>query len=224
MRKVFCCLLAFASMGLVAVSSATAAPIFFDDFEADDAADPALMANWTHNGNGAAPNASRLFDTGNYGGTRLWIASAANASAGTGIDSTATISLLPNTSYEFSAALVAETSDPNRTATGTFDLLIGTSSLIGGPTSFSARGDDAVGGEDSYDDQMTTLLFDSGVGGNLTISIAYDGTDASNPFVGIDNVSINQIPEPTAVALSGLVCTAAASLRRRRSTRVSAFI
>lgn len=216
MREIRFSLMALFAGSLVLVSSATGATIFSDDFESDAAADPAVMANWVHNGNGTAPNASRLFDTGNYGGSRLWIASSANAAAGTGIDSTATITLLPNTPYEFSAALVAETNDPNRTATGTYDLLIGATSLIGGPQPFSARGDDAVGGEDSYDDQYTTHLFDSGAGGNLTISIAYNGTDSTNPFVGIDNVSINQVPEPSTVVFAGLGLVGLLAIRRRR--------
>lgn len=198
----------------------TAATIFFEDFESDPAGDPAVMTNWVHNGNGTAPNASRLFNTPNFGGTRLWIASAANAAAGSGIDSTATITLEPNTPYEFSAALVAETFDGDRTATGTFDLLIGATSLIGGPQLFFARGDDPDGmtpnDSNSFDDQLTKHLFNSGAGGNLSISIAFNGTDASNPFVGIDNVSIIQVPEPAALALVGLGGIGWLVVRRRK--------
>lgn len=183
-------------------------PIFLDDFQSYAAADPADFSptgNWIWNGVGTAPNASRIFQTINYGGNgqSLWIASAANAAAGTGIDSNTGIVIDANTNYVFSAALVTETFDPGRTATGTYDLLIGTSlatasSLIGGPQAFAARGDDEVGGEDSYDEQFTTQAFNSGaVGGTdrLFISIAFDGTDDSNPFVGIDDVSINGIAE-----------------------------
>ncbi|WP_231943609.1 PEP-CTERM sorting domain-containing protein [Aeoliella mucimassa] len=204
----------------VAVGTASAATIFFEDFESDPAADPAVMANWVHNGNGSGSNASRLFDTGNYGGTRLWIASSANAAAGTGIDSTATIELDPSTTYEFSAALVTETFSGNRTATGTYDLLIEGASLIGGPQSFVARGDDADGAtpndSNSYEDQLTTQYFDSGVGGNLTISIAFSGTDSSSAFVGIDNVSISTIPEPSALLLLGAALTGVVVVVRRR--------
>ena len=189
----------------LAISTASAATIFMEDFESDPAADPAVMANWVHNGNGSGSNASRLFNTGNYGGTRLWIASAANAAAGSGIDSTASIILDANTTYEFSAALVTETFDGDRTATGTYDLLIAGTSLIGGPQPFAARGDDADGltpnDSNSFDDQMTTHLFDSGVGGNVTISLAFTGTDGSLPFVGIDNVSISEVPEPSTAIL-----------------------
>lgn len=194
---------------------AQGATLFSDDFESYSPADPAVMSNWVHNGNGAGSNASRIFDTGNFGGSRLWIASAANANAGSGIDSTATITLAAGINHTFSANLVTETNDPNRTATGTYDLLIGGVSLIGGPQAFSARGDDAVGGEDSYADQITTHVFNSGAGGNLEIRIAFDSADGSNPFVGIDNVSITDVPEPGSLALLGL--GGLALLRRRRA-------
>lgn len=211
-------LFALAATSCVAASGAT---IFYDDFESDAAADPAVMANWVHNGNGAGSNASRLFDTGNFGGTRLWIASAANAAAGSGIDSTATITLAPNTPYEFSAAIVTETFDGDRTATGTYDLLIGGTSLIGGPQAFAARGDDADGlnpnDSNAYDDQLTTQVFDSGAGGDLTISIAFDGTDASNPFVGIDNVAITEVPEPSTLLILGIGLAGACAILRSRA-------
>ncbi|MCA9241948.1 MAG: PEP-CTERM sorting domain-containing protein, partial [Planctomycetales bacterium] len=182
--------------------------VFSDDFQAYPTGDPAVFSatgNWTHNGNGTGSNASRIFDTINYGGTRLWIASAANAAAGTGIDSrgiTSAEGLLGNTDYTFSAAMVSETFDGTRTATGTYNLLIGqtfgtATSVIGGPQAFSARGDHDAGlagsVDDTYDDQRTTLAFNSGTvnaGDQLFISIAFDGTDATNPFVGIDEVEI----------------------------------
>ena len=214
--KSFVCYLPLIFGVLINASGTHAAPIFSDDFQSDAVGDPAVMTNWVHNGNGAGANASRLFNTGNFGGTRLWIASAANAALGSGINSTATISLAPSTDYIFSAALVAETSNPARTATGTYDLLIGATSLIGGPRAFSARGDDAPGGQDTYADQMTTTTFNSGAGGNLTIKIAYNGTDSSNPFVGIDNVSISEVPEPATLALAGLCLLAWVGCFRRR--------
>ena len=220
MMKIGFSFLAALLLSAVTLPTASAATIFFDDFEADPAADPAVMTNWVHNGSGGAgSNVSRLFDTGNYGGTRLWIASAAAAAAGSGIDSTATINLDPSTEYEFSAAIVTETFDGDRTATGTYDLLLGATSLIGGPQPFAARGDDADGltpnDSNTYDDQLTTHLFNSGAGGNLTISIAFDGTDASSPFVGIDNVSISQIPEPATLLLLGASVAGVVALRRR---------
>lgn len=199
-----------ATYSMVSTSSAQiTVPIFLDDFQSYAVADPADFTtganNWVHNGNGTAPNTSRIFATGNFGGggQQLWIASAANAAAGTGINSTSGIPVDANTDYVFSAALVSETSNPDRTASGTYDLLIGAtlgtaSSVIGGPKSFTARGDDEAGGEDSYDDQLTVQEFNSGtVGGadRLFISIAFDGTDATNPFVGIDDVSVNAFAE-----------------------------
>ena len=182
--------------------------VFSDDFQAYPLTDPAdfsATGNWAHNGNGTAPNASRIFDTANYGGTRLWIASAANAAAGTGLDSrgiTQAEGLIGNTDYTFSAAFVAETFTATRTASGTFDLLVGQSfgtatSVIGGPQAFAAQGDSDAGVigsvDDTYDDQRTTLGFNTGTvtaGDQLFISFAFDGTDASNPFVGVDEVQI----------------------------------
>jgi hypothetical protein len=182
--------------------------IFADNFQAYPLGDPANFAatgNWTHNGAGTAPNTSRIFDTVNFGGTRLWIASAANAAAGTGLNSRGIAQsegLASNTDYTFSAALVAETSMGTRTATGVFDILVGqnfgtAASIVGGPQSFSARGDvDAgiVGSvDDTYDDQLTTFDFNTGTlnaGDQLFIAIAFSGTDATNPFVGIDEVQV----------------------------------
>ena len=190
------------------VEAQVSVSIFSDDFQLYPVGDPAdfsATGNWTHNGNGSPGNTSRIFDTTNYGGTRLWIASAGNAAAGTGIDSrgiTDAEGLLSNRDYNFSAALVTETFDGTRDASGTYDLLIGptfgtATSVIGGPQAFAARGDHDAGiagsVDDTFDDQRTTMAFNSGTvdpGDELFISIAFDGTDETNPFVGIDEVEI----------------------------------
>lgn len=199
---------------LAATTLASHAAVFSDDFESYSTGDPAVMTNWDHNGNGTAPNASRIFDTGNFGGSRLWIAEAADAAAGTGLNSTVAIPITAGTEYDFSAALVAETDDAGRTASGTFDITIGGSSIIGGPQAFSARGDGTGGDADTYADQLTTFSFNSGANsGNAVISIAFDGTDATNPFVGIDNVSL--VPEPGTALLGGLGLLGL--MRRRRA-------
>jgi hypothetical protein len=187
--------------------AATSLALFEDNFQAYPTGDPAdfsATGNWTWNGNGAGSNASRIFDTVNFGGTRLWIASAANAAAGSGIDSKG-IDVATDTDYAFSAAVVCETWDGNRTATFTVDLRVGqtlgtSSSVIGGPQGFGARGDDADGvlpnSSLTYDDQRTEFAFNTGTvgaGDKLFIRIAFTGTNASNPFVGIDNVSISSL-------------------------------
>lgn len=190
-------------MGVSLIASAGSAVIFFDDFEAYPLSDPANFSatgNWTWNGQGTAPNTNRIFYTGqNFGGQTLWIASAANAAAGTGINSRG-IAVAADTDYLFSAAIVCETDNPLRTATAWVDLLVGqtlatASSVIGGPQGINARGDgnNDIGIRYTYDDQMTIIHFNSGtvgVGDMLFVQIAFTGTDASNPFVGIDNVSI----------------------------------
>ncbi|WP_145247834.1 PEP-CTERM sorting domain-containing protein [Aeoliella mucimassa] len=212
MRRRAVCLLGLTlACGAMLATNATAqvpVAIFSDDFQAYPLTDPSDFSptgNWTHNGNGTAPNADRIFDTPNYGGTRLWIASAANAAAGSGLDSrgiTQAEGFLSNTDYTFSAAFVTETFNATRTATGTYDLLVGQSfasatSVVGGPQAFTAQGDfDAsIEGtiDDSYDDQRTTLAFNSGTvnaGDQLFITFAYDGVDASNAFVAVDEVEI----------------------------------
>lgn len=202
---------------LATAYSSAAATLFFDDFEAETAGQSQItLTNWVWNGNGSVNgNHSRIFDTVNYGGTRLWIANGANADLGTGLNSTATITLAAGEDHVFSAALVMETFNQNRTGTGTVDLLIGGSSLIGGPQAFTAMGDDTV--PDSYDDQRTEIPFNSGAGGNLEIKIAYDGT-SDGAFVGIDEVEIRTVdlvPEPSSTALLGLGGLAL-MLRRRK--------
>ena len=202
--------LAMAFVAAFAVTATAQVPvaIFSDDFQSYPLTDPADFSptgNWTHNGNGTSPNANRIFNTPNYGGTQLWIASAANAAAGSGLDSrgiTQAEGILSNTDYTFSAAFVTETFSATRTATGSYDLLVGQSfatatSLIGGPQAFSAQGDSDAGItgtiDDSYDDQRTTLAFNSGTlaaGDQLFITFAFDGTDTSNAFVGVDEVEI----------------------------------
>ena len=169
----------------------TSNTVFQDDFQAYPTSDPAdfsATGNWTWNGNGTAPNASRIFSTGNYGGTKLWIASAANATAGTGINSLATIPVVAGTNYTFRGAIVCETNLQTRTASFTVDLLVGGVSQIDGPIAGTAQGDDTI--PDSYDDQWTIIHFTPTATGNLEIKIAFTGTDTSNPFVGIDEVSI----------------------------------
>lgn len=188
-------------IALMAVSANAA--IFSDDFEAYGASNPAdfsATGNWVWNGNGDGGNDTRIFTTANYGGTDLWIADSSSAALGTGIDSLAIIPVEAGKDYAFKGAIVCETNNPARTASFTVDLLVGGVSQIGGPLAGTAQGDDTI--PDSYDDQWTIINFTPATTGNLEIRIAFTGTDATNPFVGIDEVSI--IPEPATMVLLGL--------------------
>ena len=121
---------------------------FKDDFEAYPPSDPAdfsATGNWTWNGVGAGTaNNSRIFATGNYGGSQLWICHPSTA-LGSGITSSG-IALEPNTLYSFVGNLVAETSDGSRDNWFSVDLRIGADvgsavSILGGPMSVLGRGD-----------------------------------------------------------------------------------
>ncbi|BDS08568.1 hypothetical protein NT6N_36080 [Oceaniferula spumae] len=212
-----------------------AVTIFSDDFESYPTGDPADFSgtgNWTHNGAGAPANQSRIFFSApNFGGTTLWISSEANALAGSGLDSRAITQggdgLLANTDYIFSGAIVLETFSGLRTHDFTVDILSGSTlgsatSLIGGPQTFTARGDHDAGItgsiDDSYDDQRTTVAFNSGslgAGDAVFMQIAFTNVNNDGGFVGIDEITIDSVPEPSSAALLGLGGLALI-LRRRK--------
>ena len=178
---------------------------FADDFQAYPVSNPSdfsATGNWTWNGVGTTGNDNRIFDTINYGGTRLWIA--APGANGSGITS-AGIALDPDTDYAFLGNLVAETWDGARDCEFAVDLLIGAEvgsavSVVGGPVTVFGRGDGdgtvPPGSiDDSYEDQLTTIPFNSGAlapTDRLFIQIVYvgPGTNASPPFAGVDNIRI----------------------------------
>lgn len=203
---------------VVAVAAVQAVPIWEDDFEAYPIANPAdfsLTGNWTWNGaGGGTGHDSRLFATGNFGGSQLWICHP--DALGSGITS-AGIVVDPDTDYAFVGNLVAETFAGARDNEFAVDLLIGPDvgsalSVVGGPVTVIGRGDggdgvpaDAI--DDSYEDQITTIPFNSGVvgaGDRLFIEIVYVGPGPSaNPgFTGVDNIAV--IPEPATLVLLGL--------------------
>lgn len=196
-------LLACAALVVIEPSVVLAETKFFDDFQAYPVSNPAdfsATGNWTHNGVGSSGNENRIFQTGNFGGTLLWIAGPSDA--GSGISSIG-IPAESSTSYSFSAALVGETGDGTRTANMTVDVLLGASfatatSIIGGPQNFEARGDFAASVPDSIDntyaDQISSFDFTTAAvpsGHQLFLSIEYAGsTHANPPFVGVDNVRL----------------------------------
>ena len=171
--------------------------IFQDDFEQYDieyASDLSVSdvptGNWT--ASDMTDDATRTFTTGNYGGTSLWISNI----DGTILTSRG-IDIAANTYYEFSAVLLAETSRTGRGVDATYDIIVGSdpgsaTSVIGGPVSVIAVGDDEVT-PDSKEDQIFTNSFETGIvnpGDRLFIVITrvgtHEGLDAA--WFGADDV------------------------------------
>ena len=145
---------------------AQAAIVYNDDMEAYDVLNPSDFeittvpsGNWVPSS--LASNASRIFDTGNYGGTRLWISNVDGSSI-----QSAGITLAPNTNHIFSAALVVETSNGARQLEATYDIKAGATagaavSIIGGPVTVIVRGDNLVI-PGSKEDQIFKQIFNTG--------------------------------------------------------------
>ena len=180
-----------------------AAVVWQDDFEAYDVLNPSLfevggVASGIWTPSNTASNATRIFNTSNYGGSRLWI----SLTDGSSITSEG-ITVSSDMYYDFKVALVAETYSASRGVEASYDLLIGqdaasATSLLGGPVSVNAMGDDSGGdGNDTYDEQYTTDTFSTGTlgaGDKLFIVITRVGPipGVSNAWFGIDNVSIDE--------------------------------
>ncbi len=231
------------SAAAIAVGSAQAVQIFVDDFEAysptgnpsavpldSDVFDPGNV-EWTPSS--TATNAHRVFSTGLYGVTQLWITLVDGAnlsSSGLDIQSDMTYTL------DFFAA--AETGTFNRALTGSVDILVGTdigsaTSVIGGAQTFTALNDaDATlnGGGDGTSgdktDHMFQYSFDSGtVGAGTQMFMVFtrggihpDALNQANPWFAIDDVSVDEaatVPEPSSTTLLGLGALGLI-LRRRR--------
>jgi hypothetical protein len=161
-----------------------------------------------------AANASRTFHTSNYGGSDLWISNI----DGSYITSQG-IAVVSDTNYVFSANLVAETNRGARGVDATVDILLGATSLIGGPQTFIAVGDDDVTA-DSYADQITTIGFSTGtvgVGEELTLVITRVGTSAglSAAWFGVDNVDVSTIPEPATLGMVAMFGGGILFIRRK---------
>ena len=182
----------------------------FNDYDIENPSDFSIdgdpTGNWIPSSD--ASNATRTFVTGNYGGETLWICNV----DGTSITS-AGIEIESDRYYTFKAALIAETSNATRGIEASYDLLIGESietatSLIGGPVSVNAMGDDSGDdGNDSYEEQYTTDTFSTGTvaaGETLFIVITRVGPipDVSNAWFGVDNVSIDAGPSTMAPTLA----------------------
>ena len=172
--------------------------VFFEDFEQYDVENP---SDFSTNGvplgiwvpSSTAANATRIFDTANYGATRLWISNV----NGTSITS-AGINVESNTQYRLSVCLVMETYLSGTTGTASYDILFGSDaatavSLIGGPVEVAVRGDDAGGSLDNtFNDQITSALFNVGdVAPGEKVFLVFTRVSASN-WLGVDNVTVNK--------------------------------
>jgi len=197
-------------MAVALAAAASAGIIYSDDFQSYAVANPAgadFLANWTVAGPGGA-NSSRIFNTANFGGSRVWI----TLVDGMSITSTNGIAISSDTNYQFSVMLASETFDGARQLKASYDLLVGqdaatATSLIGGPVEVIAAGDTYLV-DDSKEDHIFTQNFTTGAlnaGDTLFIQIkmigAYAGT---KPFFCVDDVMVSEIPEPATLVLLGL--------------------
>ncbi|HDS84919.1 MAG TPA: hypothetical protein ENN97_06990 [Phycisphaerales bacterium] len=184
------------------LTAANGMVVFSDDFESYQAANPAgadFLANWTVEGPGG-DNSSRIFNTGLYGGTRLWISNV----DGTSITSKG-INIASETDYEFSALLLAETSDPSRMTLSSYDLLVGSDvasavSVIGGPVEVLSAGSD---NNPNKNDFKTLHAFTTGAlnpGDHLFIKITFIGNgnpQTAKPYFGVDDVKVSAVTDMT---------------------------
>lgn len=174
--------------------------VFQDDFEQYDVENPsdfsvsgAPTGNWI--ASNTAADATRMFSTGNYGGTNLWISNV----DGTSITNSGIVAW-PYTDYSFSAALVAETGGTGRGLDATYDILVGAdaasaTSVLGGPVQVIAVGDSEVT-DNTKADQIFTSDFSTGAvnpGDKLFFVITRIGIHEglSGAWFGVDDVTLD---------------------------------
>ncbi|MBN1818848.1 MAG: exo-alpha-sialidase [Sedimentisphaerales bacterium] len=182
-----------------ALCYATGPVLFRDDFQAYDveqksdfSIDGVPSGTWSAEYEPTAPRASEIFNTNNFGGTRLWVSIADGAR----ITSRQVEGLEGYTEYIFTVVLVAETSSGSRTVEASYDVLLGqdpisAASLLGGPKTVIARGDGwQIPGSKS--DHVFTEHFTTGPIGpedRLFIRIGRIKSDY-DAFLGVDDVSV----------------------------------
>lgn len=172
--------------------------VFEDGFESYDADNPSDFSiggsptgNWTTSSTDS--DATRIFSSGNFGGTRLWISDV----DGTSLTS-AGIAAGSNADYTLSAVLVTETGHGNRTLNGTYDVLVGQTaetavSLIGGPQAIVTHGDNWVT-DNSKADHVFTENFQTGslTPGDL-LFVRFTRVDilSTGGWFGVDDVEVD---------------------------------
>lgn len=188
------------------IAAVNAEVIYHDDFQAYAVANPAgadFQANWTVGGPGGV-NSSRIYDTANFAGSRVWITFVDNTS----ITTQNGIAVESDTLYEFSVMLACETFDGNRQVQTSYDLLIGpdaaaATSAIGGPVTVIAKGDNWLV-DDSKEDHFFTQAFKTQTlnpGDKLFIRITFIGAySGSKPFFCVDDVTVSKPSYPVLTA------------------------
>jgi len=192
-------------MAAALVTAVNAEVLYLDDFQSYAVANPAgsdFLANWTVAGPGGT-NSSRIFDTNNFGKSRLWI----SLVDGTTITSNG-IPIASNSAYQFSVMLASETSDGTRKLNATYDLLVGqtaatATSAVGGPVAVVAAGDNYLVPASKVD-HIFTQNFTTGTlnaGDKLFIQIKMIGVNSgAKPFFCVDDVMVLRLTEPALVS------------------------
>ncbi|AQT68188.1 Sialidase precursor [Anaerohalosphaera lusitana] len=193
--------IALTDQSVVQGDSAPQQIVFQDDFEAYDVDNPTdFSVNDQPTGNWQADpsiaDSSRIFDTGNFGGTRLWISH---------VDGTELMSkplpVDPATDYKFSAAIMSETSSGTSQLDVSYDILIGedpatATSAISGPVQIVTTGDDADIADSKQDHifehEFTTPITSSA--DNLYIVINRIGVNQVGAWLGVDDVQLEKYP------------------------------
>ncbi|AQT68185.1 Immunoglobulin I-set domain protein [Anaerohalosphaera lusitana] len=181
--------------------------VFQDDFETYPVSNPAdfsATGNWTADPD--ASNASRIFDTGNFGGSRLWISN----TDGSTITTTGT-EAASETRYEMTFMTACETNVGTRMIDMEYDILIGqdaatATSVIGGPVTVIARGDEYQV-DDSKEDHIFTEVFTTSMvnaGDKIFFTITRVGVNpdsTSSAWICVDDVLLESLGSTRAPTL-----------------------
>lgn len=176
--------------------------LFEDNFQAYDVEEPADFSvggiptgMWSVDYDSAVDRATEIYNTTNFGGTRLWV----SIDDGASIISKGIKELQSGKKYFFSTVLVAETSSSTRTAIMSYDLLIGpnfasATTAIAGPVTVTVHGDDWQI-PDSKSDHVFTREFTTGVlnaDDRLFIKITRISS-SSAAYIGVDDVRLAEV-------------------------------
>ncbi|NWK55003.1 cadherin domain-containing protein [Verrucomicrobiaceae bacterium N1E253] len=185
------------AQAVLTITVAEAGVVYFDDFESYDVENPSdfsvggtASGNWT--ASNTASNATRTFNTSNYGGSRLWISNV----DGTRITSDG-IEVGADAHYTMSVVMLTETATAGRTLNANYDILVGQDaasavSIVGGPQAVVTEGDDWQT-PDSKSDHVFTHSFQTGTlnpGDKVFLRYERVGTLSSGGWFGVDDVQL----------------------------------